>query len=220
MTACHSKVNSSLQLSKVPHDVARFSRDAAEYSRDIADHVDRQFDAVAASLREHLQSLPWVSEYVKEPMLPIRRRAPPPPPGLWEQIQDWVSRNRAITAAIVAFIGTGTFIIWRRRRQYRQKRRAKRAANGARTEVVILVGSPHSPLTRSLSLDLERRGFIVYIPASTLSEEQLIKSELRADIHPLHLDITSVSPAPFIPVSHHCSTPLSSRNRQLPPFKT
>ena len=207
MTTSCSLANGFSQLSKVPHDVARFSHDAAEYSRDIADHIDRQFDAVAASLREHLQSLPWISEYVKEPMLPVRRRAPPPPPGFFEQIQNWVSRNRAITAAIVAFIGTGTFIIWRRRRQYKQKRRAKRAFNGARTEVVILAGSPHSPLTRSISLDLERRGFIVYIPASTLSEEQLIKSELRAEIHPLHLDVTSVRLFSSIPFRSKLLTP-------------
>ena len=57
---------------------------------------------------------------------------------------------------------------------------------------MVLAGSPHSPLTRSLSLDLERRGFIVYIPVSTLSEEQVIQSESRADIRPLNMDITSV----------------------------
>ena len=56
-----------------------------------------------------------------------------------------------------------------------------------------MAGSPHSPLTRSIALDLERRGFIVYIPVSTFSDEQLVQAESRADIHPLHLDITSVS---------------------------
>ena len=58
--------------------------------------------------------------------------------------------------------------------------------------MIVLAGSPYSPLTRTLSLDLERRGFVIYIPVSTLSEEQAIKSEMRADIHALHLDVTSV----------------------------
>ena len=114
------------------------------------------------------------------------------PQSYLAKVQEWLLKNRAITAAVVAFIGTGSFIIWRQRRHYRQRRRAKRAANGARTEVVVLAGSPLSPLTRTLSLDLERRGFVVYIPVSTLSEEQAIRSEMRADIHPLQLDITSV----------------------------
>ena len=58
---------------------------------------------------------------------------------------------------------------------------------------MILAGSPHSPLTKSIALDLERRGFIVYIPVSSLVEEQTIHAELRADIHPLNIDVTSVS---------------------------
>ncbi len=115
------------------------------------------------------------------------------PHGFVEISKDWILEHRAATAAVVAFIGTGAFIIWRRRRSGRAKRRAKRARNGARTEVVILAGSPHSPLTRTLSLDLERRGFIVYIPVSNKSEERLVQAESRNDIKPLSLDITSVS---------------------------
>ena len=72
------------------------------------------------------------------------------------------------------------------------KRRAKRGKNGGRTEVVVLASSPHSPLTKSLSLDLERRGFIVYIPVTSLPEEHLVQSEGRSDIRPLYLDVSSV----------------------------
>lgn len=72
------------------------------------------------------------------------------------------------------------------------KRRAKRGKNGARTEVIVLASSPLSPLTMSLSLDLERRGFIVYIPVTSLPEEHSVQSEGRSDIRPLHLDVSSV----------------------------
>lgn len=44
-------------------------------------------------------------------------------------------------------------------------------------------------MTRSLSLDLERRGFIVYIVCSTMDEEQQVLGESRADVRPLHLDV-------------------------------
>ncbi|MCJ1393840.1 hypothetical protein MMC18_006716 [Xylographa bjoerkii] len=178
-------------FSSIPTDVKKYSQEVADYSRDLAESVERHFDTVAASIRQTLQTTPWIPDSIKPPPAPVRRPLPIVPRSYLEQAQDWVSRNRAISAFIVAFIGTGAFVIWRRRRSYRQKRRAKRAANGARTEVVILAGSAHSPLTRSIALDLERRGFIVYIPVSTLAEEQTIHAELRADVHPLNIDITS-----------------------------
>lgn len=167
----------------------------------ITESIDKHFKAVAstlleypvaASIRETIQSSPWIYEQAK-PNPP-----PPSPPqqalpvGYLKVAQGWVSEHRAVTAAVVAFIGTGVFIVWRQRRADRIKRRAKRAKNGSRTEVVVLAGSPHSPLTKSLSLELERRGFIVYIPVNSLSEEHVVQSEGRPDIRSLHLDVTSV----------------------------
>ncbi|MCJ1414356.1 hypothetical protein MMC32_000682 [Xylographa parallela] len=184
-------------FSSIPTDVKKYSQEVADYSRDLAESVERHFDTVAASIRQTLQTTPWIPDSIKPPPAPVRRPLPIVPRSYLAQAQDWVSRNRAIVAAIVAFVGTGTFVIWRRRRAYRQKRRAKRAANGARTEVVVLAGSAHSPLTRSIALDLERRGFVVYIPVSTLAEEQTIHAELRADIHPLSIDITSPASAAY-----------------------
>ncbi|MCJ1479011.1 hypothetical protein MMC13_007695 [Lambiella insularis] len=178
-------------VSSIPTDVKKYTQEVADFSRDFADSVERHIDTVAASIRQTLQATPWIPESIRPPPPLVRRPPPILPLSYLERVQNWVLRNRAITAAIVAFLGTGTFIVWRRRKFYRQKRRAKRAANGARTEVVILAGSPHSPLTKVVALDLERRGFIVYIPVSTLAEEQTIHSELRADIHPLNIDITS-----------------------------
>lgn len=75
----------------------------------------------------------------------------------------------------------------------RKKRRAKKASNGARLEVVVIAGSPSEPLVRSISLDLERRGFIVYIVCNTIEEEILVHNESRQDIRPLMIDIVDVS---------------------------
>lgn len=164
----------------------------------ITESIDKHFKAVAstlleypvaASIRESVQSSPWLYDKSKPP-------PPPPPPtlpvGYVGTAQRWVSEHRAVTAAVVAFSTTLAFVIWRQRRADRMKRRAKRAKNGARIEVVVLAGSPLSPLTKSLSLDLERRGFIVYIPVHSISEEHYVQSEGRSDIRPLHLDVTSV----------------------------
>jgi len=56
----------------------------------------------------------------------------------------------------------------------------------------VLAGPPNSPMIKSLSLDLERRGFIVYIVCSDVEEEQLVEGESRADVRPLHLDVADV----------------------------
>lgn len=57
---------------------------------------------------------------------------------------------------------------------------------------IVLAGPPNSPIIKSLSLDLERRGFIVYIVCSDMEEEQLVHGESRADVRPLHLDVADV----------------------------
>ncbi|KAI4091114.1 MAG: hypothetical protein LQ344_004342 [Seirophora lacunosa] len=158
----------------------------------IADSIDAVTDRISASLRSALGESTW---------FPQSKPIPPPPPpaalapsaGYLEASRDWISRHRAITAAAVCFLGTGAFLIWRQRRANRAKRRAKRAKNGQRTEIVVLAGPPSAPLTRSLSLDLERRGFVVYIPVNSLWEERLVQAESKPDIHPLNLDVTSPS---------------------------
>ena len=74
-----------------------------------------------------------------------------------------------------------------------RRRKARRATSGAKTEVVVLAGSPYAQITKSVALDLEKRGFLVYIPVSTLEEESAV-AELRiTNIHALNFDITSVS---------------------------
>lgn len=52
-------------------------------------------------------------------------------------------------------------------------------------------------MTRAIAADLERRGYIVYVIVSSADEEQIVKSENRADIHALWLDLTTVSGSPF-----------------------
>jgi hypothetical protein len=56
------------------------------------------------------------------------------------------------------------------RAQY--KRRVPKLSNGARRDVVLVVGSPTEPLTRLICLDFEKRGFIVYL---TLLDDKDIK---------------------------------------------
>ena len=130
----------------------------------------------------------------------VQYMAPPPPPPkrslpvtYLNSVQTWALRNRALTAGLVGFIGTGAIYLYFQRRSYRQKRRARRTATGARTEVVVLCGSPASPLTTALALDLERRGYIVYVVTHTHEDVQHVRNQSRVDILPLPLDPVYVS---------------------------
>lgn len=114
------------QLSDYTHDIRRFTGS-------IFDASDRHFQNVAGYLK---RSVPegWLPEHARPP-------PPPPPPhpitgAYLHRLQDWVLRNRALTAALVAFCGTGGFLLWREKRKSTRRRRARRASNGARREVV------------------------------------------------------------------------------------
>ena len=114
-----------------------------------------------------------------------------------------------MTTVIVIAAGGLTYHIIKRKSN-RKKRRAKRAPNGARVEVVVVAGSPSEPITRSISLDLERRGFIVYIVCNTIEEEVLVQNESRPDIKPLMIDIVDVRPSPSL---HLLSDKVLARKR-------
>lgn len=68
------------------------------------------------------------------------------------------------------------------------RRRVPKLANGARQDVVLVVGSPTEPMTRLIALDFERRGFIVYL--TILDEKDLKYTEsnpITEDINYLNI---------------------------------
>lgn len=100
-------------------------------------------------------------------------------------------KHKALTAAIVAFFVSGSAgaFIYVKSRDLKKKRRARKSSSGARTDVVVIAGAVANPLTNALYLDLERRGFVVYVVANTPEDEHYIRSQSRADLIPLSLDL-------------------------------
>jgi len=149
----------------------------------VAADVERHFDLVASHLREWIPSDP--SALVKSPP----RRLPPP--TYYEVITRWMDRNRALSAAIVAFAVTGAVStgIYVQNRKANKKRRARKSPSGARLEVVVVAGATSSPLASAVALDLERRGFVVYVATSSTEEETYIRSLSRADLLPLPISL-------------------------------
>ncbi|KXL47282.1 hypothetical protein M433DRAFT_159797 [Acidomyces richmondensis BFW] len=157
---------------------------ARKQFNEIADDVERHFESVAGQLRE------WMPEnsLLSRPPPPPKRL---PPPTAFQIVQRWINRHRAVTAAAVAFLVTGSIgaLVYIKSQNHKRKRRAKRSSSGARTEVVVVVGAVANPLTSALYLDLERRGFVVYVVVNTAEDEQYIRSQSRIDLLPLHLDL-------------------------------
>lgn len=166
--------------------LAGISSDIRKLTGDIASQTEAHIDSLAASIRKTLSDSSWIPNAARPP-------APPPPPpkalGLLARTQSWVSKHRAITAAVVAFISTGAIVYSYQRSARRRHRRAVRAPNGARKEVVVVAGPISSPYTKSIALDLERRGFIVYVVVHSVEEEQEVHNESRTDIRPLNLEL-------------------------------
>lgn len=171
--------NGWAQLSSIHQDVRNFTAG-------IFDATDRHLEVVAGGIRDFISSMPWIPQSVK----PLKIVPPPAvPETLYGRATGWISRHKAMTVAVLAFFGTGAVLIYTTRRAQGKKRRAKRAKNGARKEVVVIAGPPVSPITKSLTLDLERRGFIVYCIVRTQEDEQLVQNESRMDLRPFHLDL-------------------------------
>lgn len=194
---------------------AQFIFDSARQQyNELASGLERHFENVATQLRD------W---------LPQQMRPPPPPPPrkftpttYWNQVSRWVSRNSALSAGLVAFVGTGAVLLFIQRRTHLKKRRARKSNGGARTEVVVLAGSPTSPLTTAIAIDLERRGFIVYVITSTAEDEQHIRKQSRVDLLPFNLDLVYVccvlSHLLANPTDHNIARHCRRPDAAFPPF--
>ncbi|OJJ47926.1 hypothetical protein ASPZODRAFT_2127108 [Penicilliopsis zonata CBS 506.65] len=176
-------------LASIPHDVRR-------YSLEVADSIDRQVDHAAAVVRETLSQQSWLPSSIR----PSPRTCGQVGPSsrsrdFGDRVYEWILRNRAWTAAIFAFFGTTCVLYYGGKKLHGKRRKARKAGNGARKEIVVIAGSPHEPMTRSIATDLERRGYIVYVIVSSVEEEHMVQAENRADIRPLWLDLTQ-TPSP------------------------
>lgn len=157
----------------------------------LVQYAQRQFDEITASLERHFDQVAGQlrESFYNKPQIPIPSRRLPPP-TTYQQIERWVYRHKAITAAAVAFLVTGSIgaVVYSQSKSLKRKRRAHRTLNGARTDVVVVAGAVANPLTSALYLDLERRGFVVYVVANTPDDEHYIRSQSRADLHFLSIN--------------------------------
>lgn len=118
--------NAISQLASIPHDVRR-------YSSQVADSIDRHVDHAATTIRNTLSEQSWLPDPVRPSVRGVHRSSPH---GLPDRIQNWLTEHRAWSAALLAFVGTGFVLLYGNRKLNTKRRKARRAGNGARKEIV------------------------------------------------------------------------------------
>ncbi|RMD39951.1 hypothetical protein DV735_g5177, partial [Chaetothyriales sp. CBS 134920] len=186
-------------LASVPQDIAT-------YGGKLADYVEKHANAIAADIRSALDKSSWFPDSLLNPSRAVASnarlpRAPAPPQSVFEQTTAWIGRNQTAIAVVVAFAGTTAYLVHRKKKAHVRKRRARKQPNGAKKEIVVLACSTfQDPLTRSLALDLERRGYVVYVTVSSAEEDALVHQEGKVDLRPLWIDLTSTVPNPAVDI--------------------
>ena len=180
----------------------------AIYSNRIMDSIAQHADHLASEIRDTLDATPWLPDVMRRPTSAAGThffsKVPPPPKSFYEKTTAWVSEKRTWIAIGLTFASTTFVLVHKRKRAYARKRRARKFANGAKKEIVVVACSSfHDPLIRSVALDLERRGYYVDVAVSSTEEESLIHQEANADIQPLWIDMTSSVPDPAIDIHPH-----------------
>lgn len=179
------------QLSSLPNEIRR-------YSAEVADFIDEHVDRVADIVRETLAASQWIPEYARPrprppPVVPVAHVVPA---TMLEKVQGWLWRHKILVGATALALGLITYRSYRNSRLRRRTRKARRAKSGGRIEVVVIAAAPSLPLTKSLALDMEQKGFIVFVVCGGVEEEKMVYNLNRPDIKPLLVDMTDVRTGP------------------------
>ncbi|WLF79169.1 hypothetical protein PVL30_002920 [Lodderomyces elongisporus] len=111
---------------------------------------------------------------------------------IFSRLLNKIYRNKVRSFAILGIgIGIGGYVgytYFLKPQSYPEirKRRVPKLANGARRDAVLLIGSPTEPLTRAIALDMERRGFIVFLTMLDSTDSKYVLS------HPFNEEIQMV----------------------------
>jgi hypothetical protein len=112
--------------------LSRVSSQIRTFSANVFDATDKKIDELADSVAGTLNTvLPGSWSLRNHTVAPVVVHQ-----SFLQQCQGWVSRHRALTAAVVAFVGTGAVVLLIQSNTRTKKRRAKRARNGSRKEIV------------------------------------------------------------------------------------
>lgn len=115
-----------------------------------------------------------------------------PSKSLWDKVADHIVEHRVSYVSVLTVgIGLGGYFHYKSTASEPKnghRRRVRKLPNGARRDAVLLVGSPTEPLTRLMALDLEKRGFIVYLTILDEKDEKYVEANsIMEDLNYLNL---------------------------------
>ncbi|KAK6464392.1 hypothetical protein DFJ63DRAFT_311698 [Scheffersomyces coipomensis] len=115
--------------------------------------------------------------------------------------QSFVEHKWKYISILTVGLGVGTYVFYQQvykpvllienanNNNNKLKRRVPKLSNGARGDVVLIIGSPTEPLTRLIALDFEKRGFIVYLTILDEKDFKYVESNpITDDINYLNLN--------------------------------
>ncbi|OBA21086.1 DUF1776-domain-containing protein [Metschnikowia bicuspidata var. bicuspidata NRRL YB-4993] len=131
----------------------------------------------SASRYLHAQAENWpdpAALWDSLPLIPLGGASAPPVAAPPASIVARLGRcarphKHALLGAVFTGLGLAGLVAQRRKQllaagsRRPRRRRVPKLPNGARRDVVLVVGSPTEPMTRLVALDFEKRGFIVYV---------------------------------------------------------
>lgn len=143
------------------------------------------------------ESLPDLDSVLNLKLFSMLRSEPQPAPQPQERAVDRITRliqdHKVAAASCFAIsLSATSYLIYRHLRtpstKNKPRRRVPKLANGARRDVVLVVGSPTEPMTRLIAVDFEKRGFIVYLTILDDKDYKYIQSnQVTDDINYLNL---------------------------------
>ena len=161
------------------------------YYNESKDFLSEQFDELSSSwYYNKLKDLSPFSEQHAEKEINNNKG--------WEELIERItnnfSRNRRRYFSVIT-LGIG-FLVYKCYGRYpgvsKKKRKAPILANGARYGVILIVGSPTEPLTRLIALDLEKRGYLVYMTVFDEKDLRYVQSNsITEDIE--YLELTDIN---------------------------
>ncbi|KAI5962354.1 uncharacterized protein KGF55_003430 [Candida pseudojiufengensis] len=134
------------------------------------------------------------------PISIIPQQAPKPKSNttsLFDKILHRIS-ERKVTYGTILAIGLGITcyklhtIYLKSSQPDKFKKRVPKLSNGARNDTILIIGSPTEPITRLIALDLEKRGFIVYLTILDNIDLKYIESNKLSD-EVNYIDLTKTS---------------------------
>lgn len=136
-------------------------------------------DRSQQQLTEALGRVDWSQPDPATVLVPLRS------PGalVWQRIIDSVYQypfRYGVGLGAMLVVGLGAYRA-RTATPPKARRRVPKLANGARRDVVLVVGSPTEPLTRLICLDFEKRGFIVYLTLLEANDVRYVESNPITD---------------------------------------